>query len=28
MMGHLVDPDRLFSDMQEMNVTIQTLITD
>ena len=27
MMGHIVDPDRLFSDMEKMNVRIQTLIT-
>ena len=28
MMGHLVDPDRLFEEMQKMGVRIQTLITD
>jgi len=28
MMGHIVDPDRLFGDMEEMDVKIQTLITD
>jgi len=27
MMGHIVDPDKLFSDMEKMNVKIQTLIT-
>ncbi len=28
MMGHIVDPDRLFKDMERMNVKIQTFITD
>ncbi len=28
MMGHIIDPDRLFSDMEEMDVKIQTLITN
>nr|MBC8228153.1 hypothetical protein [bacterium] len=28
MMGHIVDPDRLFGDMEEMDVKIQTLITN
>jgi saccharopine dehydrogenase-like NADP-dependent oxidoreductase len=28
MMGHIVDPDRLFADMQDMNVKIQTQISD
>lgn len=28
MMGHIVDPDRLFAEMQEMGVKIQTLINN
>jgi hypothetical protein len=28
MMGHIVDPDRLFGDMEQMGIQIKRLVTD